>query len=306
MLAIPERVPQVLHWDFLMPQVLDPGPTTHLPAPLIAGLLPASCSAPVIPSVATDLPNASRSIEHAHEGWNQLPHQAFAQARLAFERAMDRGVLYLTGENDNVQWASAISDLHRAIQIAARSSNPQRTPSRKRSATNLIFDRQSQLDQGKYQKHAEEARRLEAVMLRIVGIAVAGLTEGVYGAGEYRYSLKPWIGGDGLEIERKLPSGRYVVCSRPIFFADQLGEALADLDEKYRAATGHNPAPARGKFIVERGPVKEIVLPSRARAEAEIANLDEARRQIAKSTLTDLASKMQQPSPARNHAGQRH
>lgn len=287
----------------------------YLPGPQIAGLLmPPSGAAPGIAAVemaATPLP---RTIEHAHEGWLKLPPQAFIQARLAFERVMDHGLDYMLGNESNVQWAAAISDLHRAIQVAARGSNPQRTPSRQRSTTNLMYNTPERKTDREHQKHLEEGRRLSKVLARLLNLEVE-LTEGLYVAGEYRFVLHPWYGGDGVNVGRRLPNGKYQESKRAVFSKEQLAEALAELGAVGRP--GGNVATSeevrRGKVIVDRGPVKEIVLAKRTGgAEAEIASANESRRDAARAKLTDLASKMQQPArrpdgtPAHSRVDQRH
>jgi hypothetical protein len=354
-LALPERVPQVLHWDFLMPQVLTPGPTTYLPPVRIAALLPATCitslieaavdsiaslvvgiidaaareaialvatepapaADPAPASVTTDLPAGPRTIEHAHVGWNDLPFDIFAAVRLAFERAMDRSVQYLSGQDTNVQWAAAISDLHKAVQVAARGSNPKRSAARNRvdrpgappsGTSSVLYNNPVDLAR-QHQKKMEEGQRLSQRLDDLMNLKVE-LSEGRCLVGEYRFVLHPRRdGSDGVIVGKRQWGDYYQDHPRVVFTQQQMAEALADLGAIGKPGAGATEEVRRGKIIVDRSPVTEIVLASHAAsrppsAQAEIDDLNEARRDLARKTLTDLAGKMQQPT--RSHVEQRH
>lgn len=303
MLALPARVPIVDYSrprpeHFFGPQII------HLPPPpvRIAGLLSATCSAPVIAAVATE-----RVIAHAHVGWNLMPFETFAHARLAVEKVADHLVRLINGEEDSVQWAAAISDLHKAGQIVARGSNPQRAQRRRNTppsgTSSVLYNNPVDLAK-QHQKTIEEGHRLAKRLDDLMNLKV-DLTDGRCLVGEYRFVLHPRRdGSDGVVVGRRQWGDYYQDHPRVVFTKEQMAAVLVELDALGKPGAAVADGVRRGKVIVDRGPVTEIVLTKRTGgAEAQIADANAFRHAAARTKLTEITSK---PQPSRSHVGQRH
>jgi hypothetical protein len=232
------------------------GPITYvyprlalLPAPQIAGLLPA---------------RTGRFIEYASPQMNDLALVDFRRLNIAFTRLIDQAMNRVQGRIAKGDWAQAINSVFYEVERMAVTRQQTRRANRASP-----FDDPAIADHFRLSNNAQVADMLKVLLKDFLDID-ANPTGGIYRNGDMVYRLEQWC--RGLIIDQRVPRSKTWLTTKGqhIVTREQAQAALTELDLECRYRCGLLADKPETSIVERDNPGAESAQETIARLNAEV------------------------------------